>query len=109
MTTLDQHIAAEAEQTESYFRAALAREDALRLAKLRELAREADSYDAFAKQAPFVGWTPGDLRSKELAEPLAPLLDALWAEKDGDIDDERLLDAWHAFNAERMRILIHCL
>ena len=56
-----------------------------------------------------MGWTPGDLRSKELAEPLAPLLDALWAEKDGDVDDERLLDAWHAFNAERMRILIHCL
>lgn len=107
--TLDDHLAAEAAQTDSYFRAALAREDAARVARLRELARASADFDEFAKQGPFVGWTPGDLRSKELAEPLAPLLDGLWAEKDGLVEPERLLAAWHSFNAERMRILIHCL
>lgn len=107
--SLDEYLAGEAAQTDSYFRAALAREDIARLATLRELARSEPDLAAFAARAPFVGWTPGDLRSKELAPALTPLVDALWAEASGQGEDARLLAAWHAFNAERMRILIHCL
>lgn len=101
-------LASEAQQTESYFRAALAREDLERLARLRKLAAETGDFDEFAGKALFVGWTAGDLRSKDLAEPLAPFSRALWSvEREGrDID---LLPLWQAFNAERMRILIHCL
>lgn len=112
MTALDAWLAEQANQTESFFRAALAREDQARLAKMRELASSAADFDAFAHGALFVGWTPGDLRSKDLAEPLGPVLDYLWQAAHGGEDEtggERLLAAWHSFNAERMRILIHCL
>ena len=105
---LDEHLAAEAKQAESYFRAALAREDIGRLQKLRDLLRETSDVQAFAGEALFVGWTPGDLRSKELAPALTPFADALWrAEREGEAVD--LLAFWNDFNAERMRILIHCL
>ena len=38
-----------------------------------------------------------------------PLAHALWAEAHGGIVADELLATWQAFNAERMRILIHCL
>ena len=107
--TLDDHLAAEAAQTESMFRAALAREDQPRLAKLRELAGSLPDPDSFAHEALFIEWTPGDLRSKELALAIEPLAHALWAEAHGGIVADELLATWQAFNAERMRILIHCL
>jgi hypothetical protein len=107
--TLDDHLAAEAGQTDSLFRAALAREDKARLARLRELARTQPDVASFAGEALFVGWTQGDLRSKDLAPALEPLVQALWNEAHGTPPAEELLAAWHAFNIERMRILIHCL
>lgn len=107
--TLDDHLAAEAAQHDSLFRMALAREDQARLARMREIAAEAPDLDAFARQALFIGWTPGDLRSRDLEEPLRPVFAALWAEARSDRDEARLLAAWYGFNTERMRILIHCL
>jgi hypothetical protein len=107
--TLDDHLAAEASRADSMFRAALAREDQARLAKLRELAASQPDLESLAREALFVGWTAGDLRSKELAPALEPLAGALWQEAHGGIAPEELLAAWQAFNTERMRILIHCL
>ncbi|MBD3728279.1 MAG: hypothetical protein IE933_01085 [Sphingomonadales bacterium] len=107
--TLDDHLAALAGNMDSMFRAALAREDIARLAKLRDLAASVADQPTLAREALFVGWTAGDLRSKDLAPAIGPLADALWAEAHGGIADEALLDAWQSFNAERMRILIHCL
>ncbi len=107
--TLDDHLSAEVGQSESLFRAAMAREDVARVSKLRQLATQADDFDAFAKQALFVGWTAGDLRSRDLEPAVRDLAAAVWAETTGRIEPADLLAAWHAFNAERMRILIHCL
>ena len=107
--TLDDHLSAEAARADSLFRAALAREDQLRLAKLRELAKSQPDLESFAREALFVGWTAGDLRSKDLASAIEPLARALWDEAHGEFSPDELLAAWHAFNAERMRILIHCL
>lgn len=105
---LDNHLAAESAQTDSYFRAALAREDQARIAKLRQLLAETGTVEQFVQQGLFVGWTAGDLRSKELAPAFEPFARALWiAEREGPND--RLMAAWNAFNAERMRVLIHCL
>lgn len=105
---LDRHLAAESGQTESYFRAALAREDHARLGKLRDLLERAGSVEQFVTEGLFVGWTAGDLRSKELAPAFEPFARALWVfEREGD--DDGLMTAWNAFNAERMRVLIHCL
>lgn len=107
-TPLDSHLAAESGQTDSYFRAALAREDQARLAKLRHLLGQAGTVEQFVKEGLFVGWTAGDLRSKELAPAFEPFARALWiAEREGR--DDGLMTAWNAFNAERMRVLIHCL
>lgn len=107
--TLDDYLAAEAAQSESYFRQALAREDMARLARMRALRDSAASIDELADQAVFIGWTPGDLRSKELAVPLRPVIEALWAERMGASAEPALFAAWQAFNTERMRLLIHCL
>lgn len=107
-TPLDEHLAAESGQTDSYFRAALAREDQARLAKLRQLVAQAGTVEQFVKEGLFVEWTAGDLRSKELASAFEPFARALWiAEREGQYDG--LMAAWNAFNAERMRVLIHCL
>lgn len=107
--TLDDHLEEQARQSDSLFRSALAREDIGRLSRLRAMAAEAKDCDSFVKSALFVGWTAGDLRSRDLEPAVAILAKALWAEARGDASDEMVLAAWHAFNAERMRILIHCL
>ena len=106
--TLQEHLEAEATQTESFFRAALAREDLLRLGRLRELAHASDDRSTFIKEALYIGWTTGDLMSRDLKPALEPFTLAFWqVEREQSAND--LLAAWHTFNAERMRILIHCL
>lgn len=105
---LEAHLAAEAAQSESYFRAALAREDQLRIEKLRQLMNNADTSEQFLKEGLYIGWTAGDLRSKELAPAFLPFAQALWA-AERDNQDVDLMTAWNLFNAQRMRILIHCL
>jgi hypothetical protein len=105
---LDSHFAAEAERTDNYFRSVLAREDQARLARLRELLAASATVEQFAAEALYVGWTAGDLRSKELAPALEIFAKAMWrAEREGAPVD--LVAAWAVFNAERMRVLIHCL
>lgn len=107
--TLDEHLDAEASQTDSMFRAVLAREDIDRLAKLRQMAGAATDAETFAKDALFVGWTAGDLRSRELAPAVAAFAKAIWEEARGAISNDALFAAWQSFHAERMRVLIHCL
>lgn len=105
---LDRHLITESGQTDSYFRATLAREDQARIVKLRHLLGHTGTVEQFIQEGLFVGWTAGDLRSKELAPAFEPFARALWvAEREGH--DDGLMTAWNAFNAERMRVLIHCL
>ncbi|MCX7961620.1 MAG: hypothetical protein N2653_08605 [Burkholderiales bacterium] len=95
----------------SLFRAQLLREDIARLAKLRELAQRAPDAEAFRKAGMRIGWTPGDTRTRELAEPLAALLDAVYAaEKSGDAQaEDRVVAAWNEFNRFRIERLVGCL
>lgn len=105
---LDRILEDEATQTESYFRAALAREDIARIEKLRDLVRAASDCEEFCQKAQFVGWTAGDLRSAELRPALEPFLRAFWATERESVKSGVVAE-WSRFNAERMRILIHCL
>ena len=55
---------------ESLFRRQLLREDLARLRKLEALAQSASDVDAFRQSGMRLGWTQGDARTAELAEPL---------------------------------------
>ncbi len=97
---------------DSYFRAALLREDIARLEKLMRIASDCENLAQFEKDGLFVGWTQGDLRTGELKEPLAPLMAAIFGYQHGDTSDameEKIIDLWMDFNQQRMKILVHCL
>jgi hypothetical protein len=104
---LERLVAAEA----SLFRAQLLRED---LARLRRLQALAASHDAagFRKAGIRVGWTQGDARTHELAEPLGRLLDALHAYEHGNRDaaqEAHVVACWEAVHRARMERLVGCL
>jgi hypothetical protein len=105
---IERHIA----QDQSLFRVQLLREDLARLNKLREFARAATDAAAYQKGALRLGWTPGDLRTHELREPLDILLDAVYAYETGTTGDEqerRIVAAWHELHRTRMERLVGCL
>ena len=97
---------------ESYFRTQLLREDVARLERLRELAGKAAGENAFLRDGLFIDWTPAGLRNGELQATLEPLLGAFFAAARGAPGaeaDANLLRAWHAFDAQRMDLLVGCL
>lgn len=100
-------------EEESLFRAQLLREDVDRLAKLAELAHSATEIDAFKRAARRLGWTQGDQRTHEIAEPLETLLDAVFAHSRAIAIDPaheaRIRDAWLELHRARMERLIGCL
>ena len=108
----------------SLFRAQLLREDIARLNRLCELARATGEFDAFRKAAMRIGWTQGDSRTQELAEPLGAFLEAVFAyyREDGAATAERsggaardpaqearLVAAWNELHRVRMERLVGCL
>lgn len=102
-----------ASESDSYFQAHLAKEDLSKVDRLFELADAATTIEAYQKDALYLGWTPGDLRSGELKEVLLPLSAAAFAyaqeAEPGDVIEEELLTAWKNFHDERIKVLIHCL
>jgi len=101
-----------AQSEQSYFRAALLREDIARLEKLLALAHTCESLEDFEKDGLFIGWTQGDLRTGELKAPLLPLMAAIFAYVNGPEDEtmeQAIVARWADFNAQRMKILVHCL
>src|SRR5512135_2169090 len=107
----------------SLFRAQLLREDIARLTRLCELARSAGEFDAFRKVAMRIGWTQGDSRTQELAEPLGAFLETVYAywreggataEGDGGAtrdpaQEARIVAAWNELHRVRMERLVGCL
>jgi hypothetical protein len=96
----------------SMFHAQLLREDIARLVRLESLAGSAASFEAFSDAARRLGWTQGDARTPELAEPLDALLDAVYATRNGSADaaqDARIEAAWRALYRLRLERLVGCL
>ena len=89
---------------ESIFRRQLLREDIARLAKLEALARSSPDIESFRKSGMRLGWTQGDTRTAELAEPLERLLQAVYA-----ADEARITPAWNELHRVRMERLTGCL
>ena len=102
-------LQAELDSDPSYFRSYLLREDLERLAKLQSLAAEAPDKAAFLKAGKLVGWTPGDLRTHELAAWLDPFLSAWLAAADTGDGGEDLMALWRTFDNNRIEILAGCL
>ncbi|MGA8032886.1 MAG: hypothetical protein WCB48_10865 [Casimicrobiaceae bacterium] len=108
----------------SLFRAQLLREDIARLNRLCELACATGEFDAFRKAAMRIGWTQGDSRTQELAEPLGAFLEAVFAyyreggaataERSGGAardpaQEARIVAAWNELHRVRMERLVGCL
>lgn len=101
-----------AANSDSMFRQALAREDATRLRKLQELAKEAHSEADYMKNGLYIGWTRGDMRTWELKEQLEPLMKAIFETVHAPETEglhETIRAAWTVFHEHRMKILVHCL
>jgi hypothetical protein len=100
-------------EEQSVFRAQLLREDIARLTKLAELAHSTTEIDAFRRAARRLGWTSGDQRTHEIAEPLDALLDSVFAyARASAIDPAQeacIRDAWLELHRARMERLIGCL
>lgn len=106
--TLKQRASAE----ESPFRAQLLREDAARLAKLRELARSGRDLAAFKAAGMRVGWTQGDARTHELREPLEALLELVFRYETADAGESTqtaIEESWFELHRVRMERLLGCL
>ena len=110
------HLAEELSQRlsneESVFRAQLLREDMARFEKLRSMAQDQPSFEAFEKDGLYIGWTQGDMRTHELRDTILPLLAAYHAYETGgrtDVLDQTLRQAWNAFDKDRMAKLLGCL
>lgn len=96
---------------ESFFRAQLLREDAVRLRKLEELVRSNAESDACRRAARRLGWTALDARTHELAAPLDRLVDAMLRSQSaaaGSLDAE-IRDAWLELTRLRMESMVGCL
>jgi hypothetical protein len=107
----------------SLFRAQLLREDIARLTRLSELARSTGEFDAFRKVAMRIGWTQGDSRTQELAQPLGAFLEEVYAyyrEGGGTAEgisgaardpaqEGRIVAAWNELHRVRMERLVGCL
>ncbi|MCB1520015.1 MAG: hypothetical protein KDJ37_05490 [Hyphomicrobiaceae bacterium] len=107
---LIEDLRAQAEREESYFRAYLIKEDIVRLERTWQLATDAQALDAFVKSAWFLGWTPDDLRTNELAPALEPFLSAVFDLSRGIADAEsRVAATWLALDRLRMDRLVGCL
>jgi len=94
------------------FRAQLLREDIVRLRRLQQLARSAESLDAFRKAGRRIGWTQGDLRTHELGASLEALLEAVFAYETGTVGEEqetRIAAAWTELHRTRLERLVGCL
>lgn len=100
------------ETEQSYFQSHLLREDIARLARMRDLARDAADAAAFRKAALVLGWTAGDLRTNEIREPLEILADAVYtyATGAGGAEQEAHIEqAWLILHRVRMERLMGCL
>ncbi len=105
-------LAARLETEDSMFRAQLLREDIARLQKPHGMAREQPTFEAFAKDGLYIGWTQGDFRTHELKQPIESLLAALYAYETGgrsDAQDRTVRRAWQAFDRDRLEKLVGCL
>jgi hypothetical protein len=97
---------------ESLFRAQLLREDMARLGKLAELAQSQESYEGYAKEGLYIGWTQGDFHTQLLKEPIEALMAAVHAYETGgrtDVQDQAVRQAWGVFHRMRLDKLVHCL
>ncbi len=97
-----------------YVQIHLAKEDLTRIEQLRELARDHDDLKSMQKAGLYIGWTKGDFRTHELAEPLNALMATIFdyegmnsAEREAL--DSRIMDIWASFHTLRLNTLIHCL
>jgi len=106
---LIEDLAGWAAKETSLFRAQLLREDIARLRKLQELAKTAPDEPAFRKSGMRIGWTQGDARTHELAEPLACLLEAVYAFERNSAPEAPIAEAWEALHRARMERLVGCL
>ena len=89
---------------QSLFRRQLLREDVARLRKLEALALSAADLEAFKKSGMRLGWTQGDARTAELAEPLGIFLQVVY-----EGDEARIAAAWNELHRTRMERLLGCL
>jgi predicted nucleic acid-binding protein len=99
-------------EEQSLFREQLLREDVARFAKLRDLAHSVKDLEASKRAARRIGWTQGDTRTNELAEPLDALLEAVFAYQTGTTvvgQEPRHRDAWLELHRVRMERLVGCL
>ena len=107
-----ERLEAEAASGDSFFRRMLAQEDVGRIANLRRLAHEHATLEDYKQHALFIGWTKDDLRTHELKQHLDPVMEAIFAIErtdGGEAAEQRLEAAWNAFNAHRLKVLVHCL
>ena len=70
-----------------------------RVKQLRALANEHDDLKAMQKAGLYIGWTKGDFRTHELAEPLNALMAAIFdyedmSTADREALDNRIMDIW---------------
>jgi hypothetical protein len=74
---LIEELERQAHTHKSFFQSHLLREDNVRLANMRELARGAVDATAFRKSVMRIGWTAGELRTHDIREPLEALADTV--------------------------------
>lgn len=109
---LETYLQAIADNSESYFQTHLAREDMQRVQRLKAKAEAIADLEELQKEALYLEWTPGDLRTGELKDQLVPLIAAMHSvvsAPDNADADKALLDAWKQFHEARIAVLIHCL
>lgn len=100
------------ETEESLFRAQLLREDVARLRKLFTLAQSQETFEAYAKEGLYIGWTQGDFHTHQLKDTIEALMAAVHAYETGgrgDEQDRAVREAWAVFHRTRLEKLVHCL
>lgn len=92
------------------------REDLARLARMRDLAREASDFHAFLDAVLRLDWTRDNARTHELRGSLEALAQAVYArERQGAKEDEeerreaRVIEAWNELHRVRLERLVGCL
>ena len=110
---LREYLEGLSENSESYFRRALAKEDVARIDTLIVLVGTAADKAAFMKDGRFIGWTQNDITTYRLTEEIDVLLEAIYARltsaSPSETEDIAVMDAWNIFHKERLEKLIHCL